>query len=143
MPYSYIDDIAIADVAFRAEGTSLEEVFLASWNATLNVLVEKPEKISPRETKKVMLQAKRADMLLFSFLNELLYFKDAEQLLLQVDHLSIQQPHKNPSLSAVLKGEKLNRRKHRFGTDVKAVTLHLLTVKETAGGWEATAVLDV
>jgi SHS2 domain-containing protein len=143
MPYSYIDDIAIADVAFRAEGTSLEEVFLSSWNATLNVLVEKPEKISPRETKKVMLQAKRADMLLFSFLNELLYFKDAEQLLLQVDHLSIQQPHKNPSLSAVLKGEKLDRRKHRFGTDVKAVTLHLLTVKETAGGWEATAVLDV
>jgi len=143
MPYSYMDYIAIADVAFRAEGASLEEVFLASWDATLNVLVEKPEKISPRETKKISLQAKRIDMLLFGFLNELVYFKDAEQLLLQVDHLSIHDPLGNPSLNAVLKGEKLDRRKHLFGTDVKAVTLHLFTVKKTAEGWEATVVLDV
>jgi SHS2 domain-containing protein len=143
MPYSYIDDIAIADIAFRAEGTSLEEVFRSSWDATLNVLVEKPEEISFSKTKTIALQAARIDMLLFSFLNELVYFKDAEQFLLRVDHLNIHDPDGNPSLNAVLKGEKLDRRKHLFGTDVKAVTLHMLTVKKTAEGWEATVVLDV
>jgi len=143
MPYSYIDDIAIADIAFRAEGTSLEEVFRSSWDATLNVLVEKPEKISLNKTKTIALGAARIDMLLFSFLNELVYFKDAEQLLLRVDHLNIHDSDGNPSLNAVLKGEKLDRRKHVFGTDVKAVTLHMLSIKKTAEGWEATVVLDV
>jgi SHS2 domain-containing protein len=143
MPYSYIDDIAIADVAFRAEGASLEEVFLASWEATLNVLLTRPEKIAPRYTKTLSLQSKRLDMMLFNFLNELVYFKDAQQLLLRVDQLSIQNPGEYFTLHAVLEGEKLERLRHFFGTDVKAATLHRLAVKETRGGWEATVVLDV
>jgi SHS2 domain-containing protein len=143
MPYSYIDDIAIADVAFKAEGTSLEEVFRASWEATLNVLVTQPEKIAPRETKMLSLQSTRLDMLLFNFLNELVYFKDAQQLLLRVDQLSIQISGEYFSLHAVLKGETLERLRHFFGTDVKAATLHLLEVKEMRGGWEAMVVLDV
>ncbi len=143
MPYSYIDDIAIADVAFKAEGASLEEVFRASWEATLNVLITKPEKISQSETKSLALQSKRLDMLLFNFLNELVYLKDAQQLLLRVDQLSIHRPGEYFSLHAVLKGEKLDRLRHLFGTDVKAVTLHHLAVKETQEGWEATVVLDV
>ncbi len=40
MPYRYLEDIAKGDVAFEAEGRTVEEVFIASADATMAVMVE-------------------------------------------------------------------------------------------------------
>ena len=40
MPYTYLEEIAIADIAFRATGKTEEEVFAAAADATVNVMVE-------------------------------------------------------------------------------------------------------
>ena len=39
MPYRYLDDIATADVAFEATGKTIEEMFIAAADATMNVMV--------------------------------------------------------------------------------------------------------
>ena len=40
MPYTYLEEIAIADIAFRATGKTQEELFAAAADATVNVMVE-------------------------------------------------------------------------------------------------------
>ena len=40
MPYEYLEDVATADIAFRAWEPTLEGVFVAAADATMNVMVE-------------------------------------------------------------------------------------------------------
>jgi SHS2 domain-containing protein len=143
MPYRYLDNIAVADVAFEATGKTLEELFAACADALMNVMVEELATIRGRETLEVALEQEEADLLLFAFLNELIFHKDARRLLLRVSSLAISRKAGRFSLRALLSGEEIDPARHRLNVDVKAVTLHLFRVEETGAGWEATVVLDI
>jgi SHS2 domain-containing protein len=143
MSYEYLDDIAIADIAFIAHGESLEELFTSAFDATLNVMVENIDSIEKTITRKIEILSETLDMLLFRFLQELIFLKDAHQLLLRISHIKVSCDSSSYILTAELYGEKINREKHALNVDVKAVTLHLFEVKETESGWEARVVLDV
>lgn len=142
MPYRYLGEIATADVAFEATGGSLEEAFAAAAEATLNVMIEEPERIERRESIDVELENDDLEMLLFDFLNELVYYKDSKKLLLRVDEVKIEVEGRF-RLSAKLSGETLDPMKHPLGADVKAVTLHRFSLLRSGDGWKATAVLDI
>ena len=143
MPYKYLDDIATADVAFMAWGKTLAEVFSASAQATLGVMVENQEDIRAQTWKKILLEDEQLDLLLLRFLQELIFYKDAEQLLLCYEVLAVEKRGKIYCLEAELTGEKIDLRRHKLGVDVKAVTLHRLSVKEMNGQWQAIVVLDI
>ena len=143
MPYEYLPDIAIADVAFRATGNTIEEMFVAAARATTNVMVDDLSTIERREEVQVDLSEQALDMLLFDFLNELIFLKDSRQLLLLPKELEITSKDPGIRLVATLSGEQLNPATHPLNADVKAVTLHRFEVKETPEGWEATVVLDI
>lgn len=143
MPYRYLDDIAVADVAFKAWGTTMEDMFTACADATMNVMVEDLATIQGLETLEVHLENGEADLLLFNFLNELIFYKDARRLLLRVSALSISRQNGLFSLHAVLSGEEINPPRHQLNVDVKAVTLHRFRVEETGTGWKATVILDI
>ena len=51
MPYRYLEDIATADVAFEAWGDTLEEMFVAAADATMNVMVSDLDTIAPVEKR--------------------------------------------------------------------------------------------
>ena len=143
MPYRYLEDIAIADVAFEARGKTLVELFTASADALMNVMVEDLATIRSRETLEIGVAQEEADLLLFDFLNELIFHKDARRLLLRVSSLTISRQDGRFSLRAFLSGEEIDPARHRLNVDVKAVTLHRFRVEETDTGWEATVVLDI
>jgi SHS2 domain-containing protein len=143
MPYEFLPDIAIADVAFRTLGKTLEELFVAAGEATMNVMVDDLSAIARREEVQVDLSEQALDMLLFDFLNELIFLKDARQLLLLAKTIKISAAASGFTLHALLFGEQLDPAKHPLNADVKAVTLHRFEVKETPEGWEATVVLDI
>lgn len=143
MPYLYLDDVATADVAFQASGRTMEELFIAAADATLNVMIEDLESIADRQRCSVSLENDSPEMLLLNFLQEIIYHKDAEELLLRFKNVVINRRGDQLILTAQAYGENLNRQKHRMRTDVKAVTLHRLSVQATDNGWEATVVLDV
>ena len=91
MPYHYLEDIGTADIAFEATGRDLPELFAAAADATMNVMIDNLDAIESRETRQIELSGDKIDMLLFDFLQELIYFKDAKRLLLrtretQIDH---------------------------------------------------------
>lgn len=98
MPYKFLEDIAIADIAFKAWGKDLEEAFTAAADATMNVMVEELDSIRPREKREIKLENSKLDMLLFNFLQEFIYYKDSEQLMLRVRGQSNSNQRERPRL---------------------------------------------
>ena len=143
MPYRYLPDIAIADIAFEATGESLEELFISAVDATTNVMVNDLSTIGRVVELEVSLSQKELDLLRFDFLQELVYYKDVKLLLLRVDTLSVSSGGEGYVLNARLYAEILDPQKHPLGADVKAVTLHQFDVTRTIRGWNATVVLDI
>ena len=141
MPYEFLDDGVTSDVTFHAWGASLEELFSAAADATLNVMVRSVEPVRPLETRSVSVEADALDLLLMRFLDELVYRKDVEELLLRATEVRVDTERNR--VQAVLTGERIDPKRHELVADVKAVTLHDLRVERSATGWDAHVTLDV
>ena len=115
MPYEYIDEITIADVAFRARGRTLEELFRDAADATTGAMVENLDGIGAKDEKRVSLSAGSLDMLLFQLLQELIFYKDAEQLLLRVGSVSLRKEGDLHSLDALLVGHRNSSKMRGLG----------------------------
>lgn len=143
MPYHYLEEIATADIAFEAWGATREELFIAAADALLGVMIEEPTTVAPVIAVAIELADEQLDLLLFAFLQELVYYKDARQLLLRIADISLSDSPLKISLKAVARGEGINPGKHTMIVDVKAVTLHRFLVEYHEGRWRATVVLDI
>jgi SHS2 domain-containing protein len=143
MPYRYLEEEATADVAFEAWGESLEEVFRASAEATLNVMIEDVDSVVATENLPLELNDESLEFLLFDFIQLLVYYKDADQLLLRVPQLQFQQADGKWTLRAAAEGERLDPQRHRQIVDVKAVTFHGFRLEEQNGKWQAHVLLDI
>lgn len=143
MPYRYLEDIALADSAFEAWGGSMEELFASAADALINTMAGDLSTIRFRQYRHFRIQEERADMLLFQLLQELIYYKDAEQLLLRVRNIKIEGQEGGWKAYVEVAGETIDPQRHDLIVDVKAVTLHRLSVARTAEGWRATVTLDV
>ena len=75
-------------------------------------------------------------------MNELVYLRDAEELLLHPERVEIDLGE-SVRLRAELSGERIERARHALLSEVKAATVHGLRVAKTAEGWTAAATLDV
>ena len=143
MPYHYLEDVGTADIAFEAIGRDLPELFTAAADATMNVMIDNLDAIKSGETRQIELSNDDIEMLLFDFLQELIYFKDARRLLLRVLEAQIDQKNEAYFLKTKVAGEQLDDARHHQRADVKAVTLHGFFVKERDGRWKARVLLDI
>ena len=141
MPFRFLEDIAIADVAFEATGKTLEEVFEAAGTATTEVMVDRKQ-VELKVKRSIELDEKDAERLLYSFLENLIFIKDVEGLLFGKMQLTI---HKNQTyhLSAELVGDRIDSSKQELRNDVKAVTYHMFELKQNKDGWITRVVLDI
>ena len=143
MPYAYRSDIALADIAFDAWGDTPEALFATALDALTGAMVEDPETVRPRVRRTVTLAADSLETLLFRFLDEAVYRKDADGLFLRAERVEIRETADGWTLAATLAGEKPNPERHMLSADVKAVTWHYFRLERTVRGWEATVVVDV
>ena len=143
MPYKYLEEIGTADIAFEATGRDLPELFVAAADATMNVMIDNLDAIESRETQQIELSNDNIEMVLFDFLQELIYFKDARRLLLRAGETQIDQKSAEYFLKAKLAGEQLDDTRHQQRADVKAVTLHGFSVEKQDSGWRAKVLLDI
>ena len=143
MPYAYAEDIAVSDVAFHAWGPTLDDTFREAAEATMHAMVDDLDSIAAVEQRSFELRDEHLDLLLLQFLQEFVYYKDAERLLLRVQDVRITREAHGFTLHAHAAGERIDLTKHELGADVKAVTLYRLQVEQTADGWKATVILDV
>jgi SHS2 domain-containing protein len=143
MPYHYLEEIGTADIAFEATGRDLAELFRDAADATTNVMIDNIEAIQSRETRRIELSNDKLDILLFDLLQELIFLKDAERLLLRIREVQIDERDKNYFVKATAEGEPLDAERHHQRADVKAVTLHNFSVERTEDGWKARVLLDI
>jgi len=144
MPYEYIDDFAIADVAFVAREGSLEALVATSADALMNVMVENLDAIAPEEERVSRAEAEAEDLLLVAFLQEFVYHADAHGLLLRPAEVRIQREGGRLLAEAKARGEPADPQRHDLNAEVKAVTYYRLRVAQAPdGSWEAQVVLDI
>ena len=141
MGYRFIDNIAIADVAFEATGSTLEELFSSAAFATTEVMV-KIEDIEPKIERVVSLKNKDLEQLLFSWISEIIYLKDSDLLIFRQYDLKIRSGEVY-ELEARLFGEIIDPKKHELMSDVKAATYHQFSLKKKDGQWILRMVLDI
>ena len=68
MSYEFLEDIAVADIAFRAWGKGLETTFAEAGDAVMNVMVEDLESIEIRAERAIQLENDGLDMLLLPWI---------------------------------------------------------------------------
>jgi len=138
--YRFLEDVAIADSAFQAEAESLEDLFRTCAMALFDVMAD-TSTIQPKSKEDVELAGDNLDELLFDWLAELIYLKDSKSMLFGRFEIKIEQAD-GFKLTASAWGESADQKKHKVRVDVKAVTYHLLEVKQVDDKWVAKVVLD-
>ena len=141
--YRVLEDVALADAAFEATGDSPSELFLSASQAVIETLAD-PSTVGVSWRRTIERNAPDLQTLLFDWLGEIIYLKDAEAVVfsgvvVDVEHLS----DKGWRLHATLTGEPVDGTRQELRADVKAVTKHLYDVREYEGKWEARVVLDL
>lgn len=150
-PYRPLEDISIADAAFEVMGKDLNEIFRDAALATFSEMVD-IYAVGSSEIREIKVEAEKVDDLLFRWLEQLIYLKDAEYLWFGKFDVNIQQNGKKYFLEATAYGEKITQDPKKMRTDVKAITRHMLKVepfifddveKKIRKGWRAIFVLDI
>jgi len=142
-PFEFRPDIAIADTAFYAYGKTPEELIVNACQALTEAMVER-KKVEAKEEVGFTKRADTLEDLLYSVLEEVIYLKDAKQLVFndfKINEIQFESPPYSIAITA--KGEKISRKKHEAHADVKAVTYHDYYVEKTSDRYKASVILDV
>jgi SHS2 domain-containing protein len=141
MSYEFLDAVT-SDLCFVARADTLEGLFAAAAEALLSVTAGDPGRVRELVEHFVSIEEPDIELLMLGFLNELVYLRDAHELLLRPRRIDIH-GEGSPRLEAQLVGERFLPQRHAIAVEVKAVTAHGLRVAEVADGWEARVTLDV
>ena len=137
-PYEYLDHTA--DAAMRVTGDTLKTLFTNAAHGLFEMIAV-TDTIDETTTIDIQLTAEAVDILFVEWLDTLIFRHETEELFFKrVEIQAISQTE----LSAVVYGEPTNFDKHVVYTEIKAVTYHQLSVKQTAkGDWEAQVIFDL
>ncbi len=128
-----------ADVGIRVFGRTVEEVFVNAAYALFDQWTDL-RKVRKQISQEISVQGADREDLLIRWLGELLFLGESRGFLFKefmVRSLD------STSLKAVARGEIFDPSRHRFRTEIKAVTYHRVEVKEVDGKWEARIIFDV
>ena len=136
MSYKFLEHTA--DVKFQAEGKTIEEAFTEAAMALKETILKGKTKIAEKVKKRISVDGKDKESLLYNFLEEFLFLLDSERFVLsKIDKIKID---KN-NLIAEVSGDMANR--YKISNDVKAVTYNSMFVKKDKNKFIIQAVLDV
>ncbi|HOK58610.1 MAG: archease [Methanothrix sp.] len=141
MQYEFLEHTA--DVKFRAYGSSPEEMLRNAALAMFSVMMDTAT-IKPERVWEVELEAEDLESLAYRWLSELLFLFSAEMAVFRDFDISLS--HNDMwRLNARARGEHIDRRRHSFETEIKAVTLHQFEVRpgDSNSPWMMQVVLDV
>ena len=138
MKFKYLENVAIADIAFEAYGKTLNEVFENAAYAFFDMTCN-PKTVKQKIKKVITLKDKDEKNLLYNFLSELIFLKDSKQLIFSKVKVDI----KKEKLNATLYGDKINSEEQELRNDIKATTLHMFNLEKNKNGYKATVVVDI
>jgi len=140
--FRFLEEIALADIAFEAEGESVEEVFRGATQAILETMAN-PTTVSGGWERAIERSDVDPSALLFDWLSEVVYWKDAAGVVFREAPLTLMREGDVWLLRARLIGAPVDQQAQELHADVKGVTKHLYELKPTGGCWKVRIVLDV
>lgn len=128
-----------ADIGIRGIATTLEQAFEQTAIAMTAVIAD-PDSVSALTAVAIHCEAPDVELLLVSWINELIYQMAVHGLLFNHYQVEIQ----DGQLSASAFGESIDRQKHQPAVEIKGATLTELRVcQRDDGAWLAQCVVDV
>jgi len=124
-PYKLIDHTA--DVCIKAFGKNLSECFENAARGMFDIITDKSE-IESTGQYDITLEADDLSQILVDWLSELLYLHSAHNLVFGFFKVNLDE--KNNKMTGRVFGEKFDLSKHKIGAEIKAVTYHMLEVKD-------------
>ncbi len=123
----------IADAKFRAYGSTMEEAFENAALAMFNVMIN-TGKLKCERSVDVEIESPDIETLLTDWLSELLYLFEVEEIVFAKFSVNrIEKTDSGFSLTGSASGESIDISRHKFDTQVKAVTYHGLEIKQDDG----------
>ena len=122
--YELIDHTA--DVGIKAFGKNLSEAFQNIAKGMFDIITDNSE-IEFVGQYNLELEAPDLEQLLVDWLSELLYLNSARNQVFGFFIVDLDE--KNKKLTAKIFGDKFNLSKHKIGSEIKAVTYHMLEVR--------------
>jgi len=141
--YKFFD--VTADIGFIAYGNSLEESFENAGIAMFNVISD-TKNVLHKDKITFSISSEDEVSLFYDFLEELLFFHETKFMLFskfEVKISKIENEFENFKLDAIISGEKFNWDIHKRGSEIKAITYHLMEVSNKNGIYEVKAILDL
>ena len=115
-----------ADVGIKAYGKSISEAFENAAKAMFGIITDNSE-IESVGQYDITLEAQDLQQLLVDWLSDLLFLNTSKNLVFGFFKVEIDE--KKRRLSANVFGEKYDISKHKMGIEIKAVTYHMLEVR--------------
>jgi len=128
-----------ADIGIRAESPSRECLFELMGEA-LTAVVTSPAEVEPRTELTIRCNAPDDTMLLFDWLNALIYEMATRHMLFGAWKVRLD----GQELDARVSGEAVDRERHQPAVEIKGATYTDLEVERNADGlWRAQCIVDV
>ena len=128
-----------ADLGLEIYGKTVNELFANASFAVFDSITDL-RYVSSTEAREIIVEGEGWEDLLVNYLREVLYMFNGEGLLLkEYSIIEIDPQHLHGRVS----GELFNPSKHRINTEIKAVTYHQVTVRETPEMWTGRVIFDV
>ena len=128
-----------ADIGVRARGPSLAALFENAAAGLLDVAFDAGA-VAARESRPLLAEAADRESLLVNWLDEILWLVDGEGWL---PHLVEVHEISETRVTGIARGESRDPSRHLLRMIVKAITYHLLSVREERGAWVAEVYLDI
>ncbi len=137
-PFEYIEHTADAGMLVR--GDSLHSLFTNAAQGLFEMIAV-VDSIDETSAIDIQLESESVEMLLVTWLDELVFKHETEEMFFKRVKISTINP---TELVAKVYGEPTDFSKHIVYTEVKAVTYHqLYAVQNTDGDWEAQVIFDL
>ena len=128
-----------ADLGLRVRAATLDELFADAARGLFSMIVPELDSVRPLQAVSFQIPGQPTDLLLFDWLNELLYTYEVRHLLLVQFQVRVNEA----GLTATARGEPIDPARHSLDHEVKAITYHGLKLERTNGGWLAEVIVDI
>ena len=135
--YEFFDHTA--DVGILAQGKTLAELFV-NLAQGLTELIAEDSHLRPQQVRPIVVSADTVELLLLAWLQALLFWFSTDRFLpaqYALDEVT------ETALRGKVCGETFDPSRHIQGREVKAITRHLLEVRQRDGEWHGQAIVDI
>ena len=128
-----------ADVAIAAYGADMKKAFANAALGMFSIMTD-IKKVNQTAVRDVEVTADEMKVLLVSWLNELLFICEVEKILFKKFDIS---ELDGTRLVAKCYGEKIDPKRHRIKTEIKAATYHMTQIEEKREGSRIQVLFDI